>query len=99
VYAGDNPVNVVDPSGRDNCFLAISASVGVIGGLIGTLFWIDPIAAGAILALQAIPVVGDLLAILAGVALVAANIWTVEGTVYEAYNVTASACGLPQLQL
>jgi RHS repeat-associated protein len=97
VYADDDPMNEVDPRGTDGCFTTILIQISAVIGVIGGLFWVDPYLAAAAIALQAIPVVGDVLAIIAGALLVAFNVFTIEATLYEAYNAVASACGWRQL--
>ena len=94
VYADDAPVMMTDPSGRDavGCFFSWIVSIADVISVIGTLVWFDPIAAAGIELLDAIPIVGIILSITGAVALIAFNVWAVEGTLYFDYQLIKSNC-------
>ncbi len=90
----DAPVMMTDPSGRDavGCFFSWIVSIADVISVIGTLVWFDPIAAAGIELLDAIPIVGIILSITGAVALIAFNVWAVEGTLYFDYQLIKSNC-------
>jgi len=78
-------------------FFRNSVGILAIASAIGTLYWLDPYVAAGVVVLAAIPVIGDFIAVLATVGLIAFNIWAVEATIYFAYQTAAPYCGWKQL--
>jgi RHS repeat-associated protein len=93
VYADNDPVNAVDPSGKGSCADTIGVAIVSLVSLAGTIAWEDSIVPAGLALLAAIPGIGDFLALIGGLILLAANIYAAETVIDFAFNSSDDACG------
>ena len=95
IYASDDPVNQVDPSGKFSIGSCIGAIAGTILGSFGGFYVFINLSLALISAASAVPYIGPLLAV--AIAVVAFVI-VADAAIFLYNTAIAPNCGLPQTQ-